>query len=95
MLMFLSLLSILLSILVYAVASLFCAYLVRVQVSAPYVIAGSTRVVHLSPQADGKAAFEDIPVFGVWLPACHGSSLYLVVLVIFLEAVVLSKYTYP
>ncbi len=36
-------LSILLSILVCAAASLFCANLVSVQVSAPYVIAGSTQ----------------------------------------------------
>ena len=45
MLVFLSLyvmLSILLSILVCAAAGLFCACLVSVQVSAPYVIAGST-----------------------------------------------------
>ena len=46
-----------------------------------------TRVVHLSLQADGKAAFEDIPVFGVCHPACHDSLLYLFVLVLFLEAV--------
>ena len=87
-------LSILLSILVCAAASLFCACLVSVQVSAPYVIAGSTQdsgVVHLSFQADGKVAFEDIPVFGVCRPACHDSSLYLFVLVLFLEAVVLSQ----
>ena len=50
-----------------------------------------TGVVHLSLQADGKVAFEDIPVFGVCRPACHDSSLYLFVLVIFLEAVVLSQ----
>ena len=50
-----------------------------------------TGVVHLSFQADGKVAFEDIPVFGVCHPACHDSSLYLFVLVIFLEAVVLSQ----
>ena len=56
--------SILLSIVVCAAASLFCACLVSVQVSAPYVIAGSTGVVHLSLLADGKVAFEDIPVFG-------------------------------
>ena len=48
-------------------------------------------VVHLSLQADGKVAFEDIPVFGVCRPACHDSSLYLFVLVLFLEAVVLSQ----
>ena len=85
-------LSILLSILVCAAASLFCACLVSVHVSAPYVIAGSTHgVVHLSLQADGKVAFEDIPVFGVCRPACHDSSLYLFVLVLFLEAVVLSQ----
>ena len=59
-----------------AAASLFCACLVSVQVSAPYVIAGST-------QADGKVAFEDIPVFGVCRPACHDFSLYLFVLVFF------------
>ena len=50
-----------------------------------------TGVVHLSLQADGKVAFEDIPVFGVCRPACHDSSLYLFVLVLFLEAVVLSQ----
>ena len=77
MLVFLSLyvmLSILLSILVCAAASLFCASLVSVHVSAPYVIAGSnTGVVHLSVQADGKVSFEDVPVFGVCRPACHDS----------------------
>ena len=50
-----------------------------------------TGVVHLSLQADGKVAFEDIPVFGVCRPACHDSSLYLFGLVLFLEAVVLSQ----
>ena len=50
-----------------------------------------TGVVHLSLQAVGKVAFEDIPVFGVCRPACHDSSLYLFVLVLFLEAVVLSQ----
>ena len=50
-----------------------------------------TGVVHLSLQADGKVAFEDIPVFGVCRPACHDSSLYLFVMVLFLEAVVLSQ----
>ena len=92
MLVFLSLyvmLSILLSILVCAAASLFCACLVSV-----CTICHSwhhTGVVHLSLQADSKVAFEDIPVFGVWRPACHDSSLYLFVLVLFLEAVVLSQ----
>ena len=49
MLVFLSLyvmLSILLSVLVCAAASLFCACLVSVQVSAPYVIAGSTQELY-------------------------------------------------
>ena len=50
-----------------------------------------TGVVYLSLQSDGKVAFEDIPVFGVCRPACHDSSLYLFVLVLFLEAVVLSQ----
>ena len=86
-------LSILLSILVCAAASLFCACLVSVQVSAPLCRSWQhTGVVgHLSLQADGKVAFEDIPVFGVCRPACHDSSLYLFVLVLFLEAVVLSQ----
>ena len=51
MLVFLSLyvmLSILLSILVCAAARLFCACLVSVQVSAPYVIAGSTQELYTS-----------------------------------------------
>ena len=43
--------SILLSILVCAAASLFCAYLVSVQVSALYVIAGSTQVYTMSLHA--------------------------------------------
>ena len=50
-----------------------------------------TGVVHLSLQADGKVAFEDILVFGVCRPACHDSSLYLFVLIHFLEAVALSQ----
>ena len=50
-----------------------------------------TGVVHLSLQSDGKVAFEDIPVVGVCRPASHDSSLYLFVLVLFLEAVVLSQ----
>ena len=48
-------------------------------------------VVHLSLQADGTVAFENIPVFGVCRPACHDFSLYLFVLVLFLDAVVLSQ----
>ena len=46
-----------------------------------------TGVVHLTLQPDGKVAFEDIPVFS--RSACHDSSSYLFVLVIFLEAMVL------
>ena len=42
-------------------------------------------------QADGKVAFGDVPVFGVCRPACHDYSLYIFVLVIFLEAVVFSQ----
>ena len=45
----------------------------------------------MSLQTDGKVAFEDIPVFGICPPACHDSSLYIVVLFIFIEAVVLSQ----
>ena len=94
MLVFLSLyvmLSVHLSILVCAAASLFCACLVSVHVSAPCHSWQHTGVVHLSLQADGKVAFEDIPVFGVCRPACHDSSLYLFVLVLFLDTVVLSQ----
>ena len=73
-------------------ASLFCACLASVQVSAPLCHSWQhTGVVHLSLQADGKVAFEDVPVFGVCRPACHESSLYLFVLVLFLEAVALSQ----
>ena len=50
-----------------------------------------TGVVHLSLQADGKVDFEDITVFGVCRPACHDYSLYFFVLVLFLEAEVLSQ----
>ena len=58
---------------------------------------GSTQELYtgLSLQADGKVAFEDIPVFDVCRPACDDSSLYLfALLVLFLEAVVLPQYTY-
>ena len=44
-----------------------------------------TCIVHLSLQADGEGAFEEIPVFGVSRPTCHDSSLYLFVQVIFHE----------
>ena len=52
-----------------------------------------TGVVHMSLQADGKVAFADVPVFGVCAqPAMVlRCSPYLFVLVIFLEAVVLSQ----
>ena len=62
---------ILLSILVCAAASLFCACLVSVQVSAPYLIAGSTQELYtMSLQADGKVAFEDVPVFAAMIIRC-------------------------
>ena len=78
-------LSILLSILVCATASLFCACLVSFQGLCTTCLSWQhTRVVHISLQTDGKVAFEDIPVFSVCRPACHDSSLYLFVLVIFL-----------
>ena len=84
-------LSILLSILVCAAASLFCACLISVQVCTICHRWQHTGVVHLSLQADGKVAFEDIPVFGVCRPACLDSSSYLFVLVLFPEAVMLSQ----
>ena len=72
--------------LVSAAASLFGAGLCTICHSWQH-----TGVVHLSLQADGNVAFEDVPVFGVCRPACHDSSLYLFVMVLFLEAVVLSQ----
>ena len=45
----------------------------------------------LNHMSDGNVAFEDIPVFNVCRPACHDSSLYLFVLVLFLDAVVFSQ----
>ena len=45
----------------------------------------------MSLQVDGKVASENIQVFGECRPVCHDSSLYLFVLLIFLEAVVLSQ----
>ena len=84
-------LSILLSVLVCVAAGLVCACLIGVQVCAPCHSWQHTGVVHLSLQVDGKVAFEDVPVFGVCRPACHDSSLYLFVLVLFLDAVALSE----
>ena len=43
----------------------------------------SAGVVHLSLQANGKVGFEDIPVFDVFRPSCHDSSLYISVMVVF------------
>ena len=83
-------LGILLSILVCATASLVCVCLVSVQVSAPYAIAGSIRALYTCLFRQ-MVAFEDIPVFGICRPDCHNSSLYLFVLVLFIEAVVLSQ----
>ena len=95
MLVFLSLyvmLSILLSILVCAAASLSCACLVSVLVSAPYVIAGSTHELHTCLfRQMARLLLKISKVFGTCRPACHDSSLYLFVLVLFLEAVVLSQ----
>ena len=45
----------------------------------------------MSLQVDDKAAFEEMPVFGLWLQAYHDSSLYLFVLVLFIEAEVLPQ----
>ena len=80
MLVFLSvyvMLSILLSILVCAAAPHVCSVLVWSM---------SRSLHHL--QADGKVAFEDVPVIGVCRPACHDYSMYIFVLVLFLDAVV-------
>ena len=47
----------------------------------------------MSIQADDNVAFEEIPVFGICHPACHDSSFYLFVLVLFFDAVGCPKYT--
>ena len=89
MLVFLSLyviLSMPLSILVCEAASLFCACLVSVQVSALYVIAGSTRELYICLFRQMARLLSKIScVFGVCRPVCHDSSLYLLVLVLFLR----------
>ncbi len=93
MLVFLSLyvmLSILLSISVCAAASLLCAYLVRVQVSAPYVVYRSIQELHTCPFRQMAMS-----VFGICRPACHNSSLYLFVLVLFLQTVVVPSARSP
>ena len=71
-------LSILPSILVCAAASLICACLVSVQVSAPYIIAGSTQELHpcLFRQMARLLLNNYIPVFGVCRTACHDSALF-------------------
>ena len=87
-------LSILLSSLVCAAASLFCACLVSVQVSARYVIAGSTQELYTCLFRQMARMLLNISrclAYTIFRPACHDSSLYLFVLVLFLEAVVLSQ----
>ena len=94
MLVFLSLyvmLSILLSIFVCAAASLFCACLVSVHVSAPYVIAGSTQELYTCLFRQMARLLLKISQCLAYATHCHDSSLYLFVLVLFLEAVVLSQ----
>ena len=39
-------------------------------------------------EADGKVAFEEVPVFGVGRPDCHASLSHLFGLIILIEAVV-------
>ena len=77
-------LSLLISILVCAAVSLFSACFLSYHISAPLCHSWQHRgVVHLFLQADGKVAFEDIPVFGICRPAYHDASLYLLVIVLF------------
>ena len=52
-----------------------------------------TRVVHLSRQAEGKVAFEEMPVFGACRSACHDIPLYLLFLVLFPEPAICHIYT--
>ena len=72
MLVFLSLyvmLSILLPILICAAASSFCACLVSVHVSAPYVIAGSTQELYI-------CLFRQMARLLLKMSRCHGLSVY-------------------
>ena len=82
--------NILLSICVYAAASLFFAWVVSAHVSAPYVIAGNTRVVDLSLQACSNVTLEIVAVLGECCPSGRDSSLNLLVLVFVSGAVSLS-----
>ena len=67
-------LSLLISILVCAAVNLFSACFVSYHISAPLCHSWQHRgVVHLFLQADGKVAFEDIPVFGICRPAYHNA----------------------
>ena len=50
-----------------------------------------TAHLQMSLRAYGKDAFEDTPVFGVRRPACHDSSFYLLVLVLFPDTAVLPQ----
>ena len=72
--------------LVCVAASLCCVCLVNVQVSAPYVIVGSTRELYTCLVRHMTRLL--LKRFRCLAPA-HDSSLYLFVLVIFLEAVLL------
>ena len=72
-------------------ARLFCAFLVSVHVSAPFVITGSTQEVFSCLFRRWQDAFEEIPLFCVCRSACHDSSLYPFVLVLFLQVIVLSR----
>ena len=81
-------LRILLSILVCVAASLFCACLVSVQVSAPYVIAGSTHELY-------TCLFRQMARLLLMISqqcmAYAAQPAMILVLVVFLEAVVLSQ----
>ena len=78
-----------------------CACLASAHVSAPNTIAASTHEIpiHVGFCLHNEEAEEELarlflgispfPMFVVCRPACHGSSLYHIVLVLFLETVVL------
>ena len=82
-------LSILLSILVCAATILFCVCLVSVQVSAPYVIAGCTHELYTCLFRQMARLLLKMSRYLAY--ACHDSSVYLFVLVLFLDALVLSQ----
>ena len=87
-------LSILLSISFCVAASLFCACIVNANVPAPDAVAAAGECCTPPSSVRRRDCFQEIPVYVVCRPACHDYSLYLIVIVIFHEAVALLQVIY-